>query len=104
MVLAAIIQNLGVYDPVTRIRKVVTRNVVFVTTDNPFFPCAGEEHLRGDEGAGDLPEEHAARHRQQDRGGEAAPRPRHRSRASHPGLHVININMYCVCVKFRSYS
>ena len=88
MVLAAIIQNLGVYDPVTRIRKVVTRNVVFVTTDNSPY-CAGEEHLRGDEGAGDLPEEHAARHRQQDRGGEAAPRPRHRSRASHPGIHVI---------------
>ena len=39
MVLAAIIQNLGVYDPVTRIRKVVTRNVVFVTTDNPSSVC-----------------------------------------------------------------
>ena len=85
MVLAAIVQNLGVYDPVTRIRKV--RGSRTSSLSDVMVELTGQEHVCGDQGPGDLPEEHAQGHRQPHRQGEAPACQGHRGGASHSGNH-----------------
>ena len=85
MVLAAIVQNLGVYDPVTRIRKVRRRRTSSLCDVTVIL--TGQEHVCGDQGPGDLPEEHAQGHRQPHCQGEATARQGHRGGASHSGNH-----------------